>query len=108
MDMATSPLNPASPQAMAIAELFHTVLIITGAIFVLVTGLVLYVMLRYRRRANQDEPRQVFGSAPLELTWTAASLAIVAVLFGFTLSTMRVSNPSAPPNQKPDIEIVGR
>jgi len=82
-----SVFQPASQPAESIRDLFYLVLAITGAIFLLVEGMLIYAAVRYRRRAAVDvgkadpEPAQVYGSPPLEVAWTVAPLLIVFVLF---------------------------
>jgi cytochrome c oxidase subunit II len=74
---------PVSTPAFAIRELAMFVLGITGVIFVVVAGLGVYVLVRFRRRRGDDrtEPPQVYGSRQIELAWTVVPLLIVAVLF---------------------------
>jgi cytochrome c oxidase subunit II len=78
-----SVFRPAAQPATSIRDLFHLVLGITGAIFVLVEGVLIYSAVRFRRRkgSSDPEPAQVYGSAPLEVAWTVAPLLIVFVLF---------------------------
>lgn len=80
---STSVLNPASPSAEAIHGLFLLVLAIAAVIFVLVVGTLLYFVIRYRRRENDEggEPAQIYGSDRLEWAWTIAPTLIVFVLF---------------------------
>jgi cytochrome c oxidase subunit 2 len=74
---------PVSTPAHAIREIAFFVLGITGAIFVVVAGLTLYTIIRFRRRAGDgpSEPPQVYGSRQIELAWTAVPFLIVLVLF---------------------------
>jgi cytochrome c oxidase subunit II len=62
---------------------------ITGAVFVVVAGLLSFVIVRYRARKTDDtsEPPQIYGSNQIELAWTVIPVLIVVVLF---LSTARV------------------
>src|SRR5262249_52099386 len=55
----------------------------TAAIFLLVGGLGVYAIVRFRRRRDDDgrEPPQVYGSRQIELAWTVVPLLIVVVLF---------------------------
>ena len=84
-------------------------LIITGAIFVTVSGLLLHVILRYRHRADDDqrEPPQIYGSNQIELAWTVFPILIVLVLF---LSSVRIIfsiQHAAEPAQALNVTVVG-
>jgi len=78
-----SVFRPASQPAASIRDLFYLVFGITGAIFLLVEGALIYSAWRFRARREADgtEPAQVYGTAPLEVAWTVAPLLIVFVLF---------------------------
>lgn len=103
----SSPFSPISPQQRDISNLFIGILIVGAVVFALVAGLVLYAAIRFRKRADDDsEPRQEFGRPKLELFWTAAPLVLLAVIFGFTASTMRAVSPG-PNGQQPDLVITG-
>lgn len=98
-------LNPNSPQAQAIADLFFWSMVIGGAVFLLVTGLVIYVVARYRRRKSQGEPAQYAGNKTLEITWTILPALLLVGLFVATLLGMRSIDPPANPA---DADIVVR
>ena len=87
--------NSISAQGQAISNLFILTLLIATAILILVTGLVVYASFRYRRRAGDGEPKQVFGHRNLEIAWTAAPAVLLAVLAVLTLYTMRLADPTA-------------
>jgi len=74
---------PVSTPAFAIRELSFLVLAIVTFIFVVVAGLTVYAIIRYRRRPGDDgrEPPQVYGSTQIELAWTVVPFLIVIVLF---------------------------
>src|SRR5205823_8001410 len=63
---------PVSTPAFAIRELSFLVLAIVTFIFIVVAGLTVYAIIRYRRRPGDDgrEPPQVYGSTQIELAWT--------------------------------------
>jgi cytochrome c oxidase subunit 2 len=98
-------LNPNSPQAQIIANLFWWSMAIAAVIFALVTGLVLWVAVRYRGRAGQGEPRQVAGNTRLEIAWTAGPTVLLAALFGATLIAMGWLDPEV--RQQPDVVVTG-
>jgi len=65
------------------------VLGVTLVIFLVVAGLLLYALIRYRNRPEDSdrEPAQIYGSNQIELSWTVIPILIVVMLF---LSTTRV------------------
>ena len=96
-----SIFNPASPGAESIRNLAVLVLAITGFIFIVVEGILIYAILRFRRgAAGGNEPPQVYGSKPIEIAWTAAPALIVFVLVLVTARTLWEVNPS-PPQPRP-------
>jgi cytochrome c oxidase subunit 2 len=78
-----SMFAPVSSPAFAIRELSFLVLAIVTLIFIVVAGLTVYAIIRYRRRPGDDgsEPPQVYGSTQIELAWTVVPFLIVIVLF---------------------------
>src|SRR5437867_8940317 len=76
-----SIFDPASPAAESIRSLFILVLAVTGAILLVVEGVLLYSIVIFRRRAPEaTEPPQVYGSMPIEIAWTAAPALVVFLL----------------------------
>jgi len=59
------------------------VLSICALIFIIVFGLLLYSAVKFRQRRDDDgrEPPQIYGSNPLELSWTVIPVLIVLVFF---------------------------
>ncbi len=84
-----SILAPASTPAHEIYSLSLFVLTVTGAIFAVVAGLLIFVIFKFRARESdaQQEPAQIYGSTQVELAWTVIPVLIVVVLF---LTTARI------------------
>ncbi len=87
-----SPTNifaPASTSAKWIFDLSIFVLSVTAVIFVVVFALLVYAVVKFRRKWGDDgrEPPQVYGSNQVELAWTVIPVLIVVTLF---LATARV------------------
>jgi cytochrome c oxidase subunit II len=84
------------------------VLGITGLIYVGVSSLLLYAIVKFRaRKGDTTEPPQVYGSMQIELSWTIIPILIIVVLF---LTTARVlfSVQDAPkPKSALDVIVVG-
>jgi cytochrome c oxidase subunit 2 len=98
-------LAPASPQAVAISNLFVGTLIFLSAILILVSFLVIYAVIRYRDRPGAPDPEQKFGSRKLEITWTVVPILSLVVLSGFMVRAMSASDPPTA-DAKPDLRIV--
>ena len=97
---STSIFDPASPPAESIRNLSVLVFAITGFIFVVVEGVLIYSIVRFRRRRrgrHATEPPQVYGSKPIEIAWTAAPALIVFVLVLVTTRTLWEVNVDAAP-----------
>src|SRR5688572_14645103 len=62
-------LDPAGPVAERQFELFALVFWIAVAVFVIVEGLLVFALIRFRHREGR-EPRQVHGNTRLEVAWT--------------------------------------
>lgn len=100
---------PASTPAASILELSLFTLAITGGIFVVVAGLLAYVIFRYRLKKNDDEsePAQIYGSNQVELAWTIIPILIVVVLF-LTTARMIFAIQDAPrPKAALNVTVVG-
>jgi cytochrome c oxidase subunit 2 len=104
-----SPTNifaPASTPANSIFGLSLFVLAVTAAIFVAVSSLLVYAVLRYRRKGGDDghEPPQVYGSNQVELAWTVIPVLIVVALFMASAQVIaNVQKATSPPNA---IEVI--
>jgi cytochrome c oxidase subunit 2 len=100
---------PVSTPAFAIRELSVLVFVIVTVIFIVVAGLTVYAIVRYRRRPGDDdrEPPQVYGSTQIELAWTVVPLLIVIVLFLTTARYIFAIEGRAPTPGGLDVTIVG-
>src|SRR4051812_46822565 len=96
-----------TPQGRAIADLFLVALAISVVILLLVYGLMAFVLWRDRGRPGDPDPPQVKGNRRLELFWTAVPVAVLVVMFGFTVSKMRTVYPAAPPADALRVQVIG-
>src|SRR5262249_28750557 len=110
-----SIFDPVSPPAESIRSLSILVLAITGFIFVVVEGILIYSIVRFRRRrltAPGTEPPQVYGSRPIEIAWTAAPALVVFVLVLVTARTLWEVNIPPPQPQAAEnalfVTVIGR
>jgi cytochrome c oxidase subunit 2 len=106
---STSIFSPVSTPADSILGLSFFVLVITGVIFLIVASLLVYSVVKFRRRANDDgrEPPQVYGSNQLELAWTVIPVLIVVVLFLTSARVIHEVQDAPRPPGAIEVTVVG-
>lgn len=109
---AQSPTNifaPAATPAHSIFDLSMLVLSVTLVIFLVVGGLLLYALIRYRHRPeNADrEPAQIYGSNQIELSWTVIPILIVLVLFLATTRVIMGTQSIPEPASAMNVTVIG-
>jgi cytochrome c oxidase subunit II len=75
-----TPEHGGSPNANDINTLYVITLVIAIFIFLLVEGVLIYSLIKFRRRRRDEEPAQIRGNTPLEVGWTLGAAAILVVL----------------------------
>ncbi len=76
------PPAPATDQAQEISNLYTIVFLFAAVIFFVVEGLIIWTVIRYRRKPGDDElPPQTHGNNLAEIAWTVIPTLIVAFLF---------------------------
>jgi len=81
-------LDPVGPIAKQLDGLFNPVLAVAAVFFFLVQGLVLFSAIRFRRRSEDEAPKQIHGNVKLEITWTAIPALILAIVGIATVITI--------------------
>jgi cytochrome c oxidase subunit 2 len=104
-----SILAPASTPAHQIYTLSQFVLVITGAIFVVVAGLLAFIIIKFHARKGdaEHEPAQVYGSTQVELAWTVIPVLIVVVLFLTTARIIFAIQDAPKPQSAVDVTVIG-
>ena len=107
MDKLGGIFNASSPEMEAMVDLTLFIIIVSVAIFGIITIAITYILIRYRRRsADTAEPRQDFGSTKVEIVWTVIPALIVGVFFFSTIKTMYAVNPPFG-DREADLVIIG-
>jgi cytochrome c oxidase subunit II len=89
-----TPESGGSPNANDIDTLYKIVLYIGIVIFILVEGLLITAIVRFRRRRGGPEPAMVHGNTPLEVGWTVGAALVVACIAAVTFIYLpQIKNP---------------
>ena len=106
----SSIFAPETTPAQSIYDVSMFVLGITGLIFVVVGGLLVYALLKFRATRDDHadrEPAQVYGSNQIELAWTVIPILIVVVLFLATARVIHAVQDAAKPANALDVTVIG-
>jgi cytochrome c oxidase subunit 2 len=97
------PPQAVTEQGTSIRNLYDIVFGIAVVIFLLVEGLIIYAVIRYRRKPTDTElPPQIHGNNTLEIIWTVIPMLIVGFLFFVSWQTLNSVEASSP---KPDLKV---
>ena len=106
----TSIFRPMATPAAEQYRIAVLTLAITGAIFGVVALLIVYTMVRFRRRRGYDtlqEPPQVYGSNQIEAAWTVIPILIVFVLIGVSVRVIAGVENHSPPHSMLKVNLIG-
>jgi cytochrome c oxidase subunit 2 len=100
------PPEAATSQGKQIRELYDIVFAIAVGVFLLVEGLIVWSVIRYRRKPTDvDLPPQTHGHNLLEVLWTIVPTVIVLVMFVFSFNTL---NSVDALSKTPDVKITAK
>ena len=99
--------DPASAEAPDMLHLWQGAWIAAMCVGVIVWGLILYAVFRFRRRSEDEIPVQTRYNLPIEIFYTIAPVMMVIVFFYFTVDTQnKVLHTDANPDQ--NVTVVGQ
>lgn len=81
-DHPQSTFNVAGPVAASQLTLFYWIFAVAVFVFIVVVGILLWAVFKYRRKLGDKDPVQIHGNTKLEIAWTllpAIILVFVAV-----------------------------
>jgi cytochrome c oxidase subunit 2 len=106
IDYPQSSLNPQSDYAWSIQHLLDKLAFWVVVIFVLVQGLLIVAVMRFRSRPGAPEPKPVHGNTALEVGWTIAPALILLLIAVPTVMTI-FKTQAKPPANALEVKVVG-
>ena len=105
-NLPATTLYPAGDHAQRIFDLMVPVFWAALGVFVVVEGILLYSVLRFRQRSeNEAIPAQIHGNTRIEILWTIAPALILLVIAVLTFRT-QAQNSVQPPDAM-HITVIG-
>jgi cytochrome c oxidase subunit 2 len=104
----TNIFEPVSTPAHDVHSLSLFVLLITGGIFLGMSALLVFALVKFRSRPSDTlEPPQVFGSTQIELAWTIIPVLLITVLFLGTARVIFAVEDAPEPANALDVVVIG-
>ena len=102
--------EPATDRAPLIDELWRWSWLAAMLVGVLVWGLILFAVFKYRRRSDDEVPVQTRYNLPIEILYTIAPVVMVLVFFYFTVQTQNdvLAEASETGESEHTIKVVGQ
>ncbi len=100
--------SPATDQAVQIGGLYNAVFAIAAVVFFLVEGLIVWSVIRYRRKpTDRNLPAQTHGNLLLEIVWTVIPMATVIGLFVASYNVLNAVDARDASAAQVKVEVVG-
>ncbi len=97
----------ASTSAGEVDALYGFLLIVGIAMTVLIFASVFFFAIKYRRKSDDDRPKLIHGSLPLEITWSVIPFMVMLVMFVWG-TKLYFQNYTTPQKDTLDIYVTGK
>ena len=105
---ALTPESGGSPNANDIDTLYKIVFAFGILIFLLVEGVLIYSLVKFRKRRGAQPPAQIRGNTPLEVSWTIGAAVILVIIAIATFVLLGdIKNPQASKSGVPAVSSSG-
>lgn len=105
---AAFPPSAVTEEGLLIGNLYLLVFVMAAIVFVMVEGLIIWSVIKYRRKATDSVlPAQTHGNLVLEVIWTVIPLIAVVGLFFASSQVLGVVDARKPEEVSVKVEVVG-
>ncbi len=87
---------PASDNAERIRDLFLFIIVAAAVVYVIVVGLLMYTLSRFRGRAGDPRPSPLHGNTTVEIIWTVVPVIVLILIAIPTVQTIFIEQGDAP------------
>jgi cytochrome c oxidase subunit 2 len=101
-----STFNHTTDLNAATDRLWDKLLFWGTAVFVIVEAILIYVVIRFRKRPDSPPPQMTHGNTALEITWTVLPVVILVLIAVPTVQTIFRTQAPAPDGAL-EIEVIG-
>jgi cytochrome c oxidase subunit 2 len=105
-DYPNSTFQPTTEFNREVTGLWNAMMLWGTVVFVIVESILVYTIIKYRRRPGAPEPLRIHGNTALELTWTIAPALILVFIAVPTVRTIFKTQAKAPSSAL-QVEVIG-
>lgn len=106
-----STLEPRGDFAQMVDSVFMKTVYLAGIVFVLVEGVLLIALFKFRGKPADADPKQIHGSTAVEIIWTIIPAVVLAIVAVPTVQTIMATAkvPTVSPDGQPPlkVEVIG-
>lgn len=102
-----STLAPLADASQEIQNLFVTIFWWAVVVFVIVEGLLIFAVFKFRDRGDGKEPKQVHGHTLMEIGWTLAPAVILIMIAVPTIRSVWILDRPSPDPDALAVEVIG-
>ena len=107
VDTPNNTLAPEGEVAEKQRDLFMLAMWPALVVMILVEGGIVFMVLRWRRRSNDEMPKQTHGNTPLEIGWTILPTIIIIVFVGIPMIPVLFELGRAPKADAYPVTVTG-
>jgi cytochrome c oxidase subunit 2 len=96
----------ASEHAGQVDLLYFFCVAMTAVFTIMIPAVMVFVAIKFKRKSEDDSPKPVHGSVPLEIAWSVIPFIVTMVLFGW--GAWLFFDYSTPPPNSLDVHVVGK
>lgn len=105
-DYPNSTFLPTTDNNRDVTALWNRMMFWGTVVFVVVEAILIFTIIKYRRRPGGPEPRHVHGNTIMEITWTLAPALILVFIAVPTVRTIFKTQAKAPAEAL-QVEVIG-
>jgi cytochrome c oxidase subunit 2 len=102
----TMTIDYKSPENQELWSLYSLTFWLANAVWVVVTTMLIYVVIRFRRRPGQPLPRQIHGNNRLEIGWTIVPVLLLFIIAVPTVQLV-ITEASPAPADALQVHVIG-
>ncbi|MBW3547909.1 MAG: cytochrome c oxidase subunit II [Actinobacteria bacterium] len=111
-DAPQDMLEPEGPYARTLDNLFNPIFWVAVAVFVVVEGVIVYSIVKWRDRGDADGdaeemPAQLHGNTRLEIGWTIVPALVLAVIAVLTVPVIFELNAEPAAGEALEVDVTG-